>query len=318
VEIRDLDYFLACCKTGSFTAAAREVHIVQSAMSSAIGRLEHDLGVSLFDRSVTPVAVTAHGAALQAAAQRILDAVQAARDDVAAVSGQVRGTVILGCTLSTGPLDLAGVLAGLRDRHPGVIVQLRQSLTGSAGNLRAVQDGSMDIALTASTAEPGTGEPGTGEPGTGQPAPGQSAMGQPPRGVILSPLVSEALVFVCPADHPLSRRPAVTVADLADEMILRFPPGWAVRDTVDRVLGPGPPGIEIADYDLMLRLVQRRFGTTLMPVSAVAARHSGLLAIPADDARLRWTLSAAVSATRQPTAARTAVLRALTKAAPLP
>ena len=78
VEIRDLDYFLACCKAGSFTAAAREVHIVQSAMSSAIARLEHDLGVPLFDRSVTPVAVTEHGAALQAAAQRILDAVQAA------------------------------------------------------------------------------------------------------------------------------------------------------------------------------------------------------------------------------------------------
>ena len=111
MEIRDLDYFLACCKAGSFTAAARQVHIVQSAMSSAIARLEHDLGVSLFDRSVTPVTLTEHGAALQAGAQRILDAVQAARDEVAAVSGQVRGTVILGCTLSTGPLDLAAVLA---------------------------------------------------------------------------------------------------------------------------------------------------------------------------------------------------------------
>jgi len=179
VEIRDLDYFLACCKAGSFTAAAREVHIVQSAMSSAIARLEHDLGVPLFDRSVTPVAVTEHGAALQAAVQRILDAVQAARDDVAAVSGQVRGTVILGCTLNTGPLDLGTVLADVRDQHPDVVIQLRQSLTGSTGNLQAVMDGSMDIALTALAEQPGTG--------------------QPSRGVILSPLVSEALVFVCPA-----------------------------------------------------------------------------------------------------------------------
>src|SRR5580700_2262481 len=143
-------------------------------MSSAIARLEHDLGVSLFDRSVTPVAVTEHGAALQAAAQRILDAVQAARDDVAAVSGQVRGTVILGCTLSTGPLDLGAVLADLRDRHPDVIIKLRQSLTGSAGNLQAVQDGSMDIALTAGPALTGTALTGpaltgTARPGTGRP-----------------------------------------------------------------------------------------------------------------------------------------------------
>jgi DNA-binding transcriptional LysR family regulator len=310
VEIRDLDYFLACCKAGSFTAAAREVHIVQSAMSSAIARLEHDLGVSLFDRSVTPVAVTEHGAALQAGAQRILDAVQAARDDVAAVSGQVRGTVILGCTLNTGPLDLSAVLADLRDRHPDVIIQLRQSLTGSTGNLQAVLDGSMDIALTALAAPPGTGQSGKGQPGKGQPG-----TGQPPRGVILSPLVSEALVFVCPADHPLSHRPSVTVAELADETILRFPPGWGLRDTVDRVLGTVPSPIEITDYALMLKLVQGHFGTTLMPASALAAGPAGLRAVPVDNARLRWNLSAAISASRPPTAATAAVLRTLSQAA---
>jgi DNA-binding transcriptional LysR family regulator len=297
VEIRDLDYFLACCQAGSFTAAAREVHIVQSAMSSAIARLEHELGVPLFDRSVTPVTVTEHGAALQPAAQRVLDAVQAARDDVAAVSGQVRGTVVLGCTLSTGPLDLGAVLADLRDRHPGIVIQLRQSLTGSAGNLRAVLDGAMDIALTAGLADPETGRP---------------------RGVILSPLVSEALVFVCPADHPLSGRASVTVADLADETILRFPPGWGVRETVDRVLRPDPSAVEIADYALMLRLIQGRFGTTLMPASAVADGQAGLMPVPVDDYRLRWHLSAAISAGRQPTAATTAVLRALHQAAPAP
>jgi DNA-binding transcriptional LysR family regulator len=146
VEIRDLEYFLACCQAGSFTAAAREVHIVQSAMSSAVARLEHELGAPLFDRSVTPVTVTEQGAALQAAAQRVLDAVPAARDEVAAVSGHVRGTVALGCTLSTGPLDLGAVLADLRDRHPGIVIQLRQSLTGSTGNLRAVRPITRSVA----------------------------------------------------------------------------------------------------------------------------------------------------------------------------
>jgi DNA-binding transcriptional LysR family regulator len=299
VEIRDLEYFLACCQAGSFTAAARESHIVQSAMSSAIARLEHELGVSLFDRSVTPVTVTEHGAALQAGAQRIAEAVQAARDQVEAVSGRIRGTVILGCTLHTGPLDLAAVLAGLRDRHPGVIVRLRQSLAGSAGNTEAVRDGSMDVALTASPADP--------DPDLG--------LGRPPRGVVLTPLVSEPLVFVCPAGHPLSGRPGVTVADLADQRILQFPPGWGVRATVDRVLGADPSAIEIADYGLMLQLVRNRFGTTLLPASAITPAPPGLAAVPVDDPRLTWGLSAAISASRQPTAAATALLTALTQAA---
>ena len=295
MEIRDLDYFLACCRTGSFTAAAREVHIVQSAMSSAIARLEHELGVSLFDRSATPVTVTGHGAALQAGARRILETVQAARDEVAAVSGQVSGPVVLGCTLHTGPLELAAILGGLRDRHPGVIVQLRQSITGSEGNLRAVADGSMDIALTATPGEPGA-------------APA-------PRGVRLSPLVSEPLVFVCPEGHPLGRRPQVTVPDLAAQTILRFPPGWGVRAAVDAVLGPSPAAIEIADYALMLKLIRDGFGTTLLPASALSHGHPGLLAVPAGDPRLAWHLSAAISASRQPTAATSALLSALIEAA---
>jgi DNA-binding transcriptional LysR family regulator len=295
VEIRDLEYFLTCCQAGSFTAAAREAHIVQSAMSSAIARLERELGVSLFDRSSTPVTVTEHGAALQAAAQRVLEAVQQARDDVAAVSGKVRGTVILGCLLHTAPLDLAAVLAALRRRYPEVIVQLRQSATGSAGNLEGILDGSIDIALTGGPPDP--------EPG------------HAPRGVIVRPLTSEPLVFVCPADHPLSGRTRVTVADLADETILRFPPGWGVRAAVDRVLGPDPSAIEIADYALMLQVVREGFGTTLLPASAVGDGHQDLRLIPADDPRLRWNLSAIISAARHPAAAATALLAELTKAA---
>jgi DNA-binding transcriptional LysR family regulator len=293
MEIRDLQYFVACCEARSFTAAAAAMHIVQSAMSSAVARLEHELGVPLFDRSVTPVAVTEHGAALRAGAQRILDAVETARDDVAAVSGQVRGTVVLGSTLNTGPLDLAAVLTGVRDQHPGIVVHVRQSTAGSAGNLRAVADGSMDIALTASTATTQTAHPS--------------------RGIVLRPLVSEALVFACRPDHPLSGRPDVSVADLADETILQFPPGWGIRETVDRVFGGTPEATEIADYALMAKLIEGGFGTTLIPASAIAAA-SGLRSVPLADPRLRWNLSAAISASRRPAAATNALLRALTQA----
>jgi DNA-binding transcriptional LysR family regulator len=294
VEIRDLEYFLACCEARNFTAAARTMHIVQSAMSSAVARLEHELGVPLFDRSVTPVAVTEHGAALRGSAQRVLDAVEAARDDVAAVSGQVRGTVVLGTTLSTGPLDLAAVLTDVRDQHPGMVVHVRQSTAGSAGNLSAVADGSMDIALTASPANPETGHPS--------------------RGIVAHPLVSEALVFACRPDHPLSSRSDVSVCDLADETILQFPPGWGIRETVDRVFGDAPGATEIADYALMAKLIQGSFGTTLIPASAMAAAP-GLRAVPLADPRLRWNLSAAISVSRRPTAATSALLRALTQAA---
>jgi DNA-binding transcriptional LysR family regulator len=104
------------------------------------------------------------------------------------------------------------------------------------------------------------------------------------------------------------------VADVASETILRFAPGWGVRATVDQVLGEMPPTAEIADYALMTKLIQAGFGTTLMPASATIT-GSGLRAVPVDDPRLRWNLSAAISAGRQPSPAATALLGALTRAA---
>ncbi|HEX3513753.1 MAG TPA: LysR family transcriptional regulator [Trebonia sp.] len=291
MDIRDLDYFLACCKAGSFTAAAREVHIVQSAMSVAIARLEKDLGAVLFDRNVTPLALTEHGAALQGHAQRILDAVQAARDEVAAVSGQVRGTVTLGSTLHTGRIDLADVLADVREHHPDVVVKLRQVQAGSEGLLHAVRDGSVDIALTASPCSDGT-----------------------PRGLKLYPLFSEPMVFVCRPDHTLSRRPSVGVPDLRQEMILRPPPGWGTRTVIDTVFGATQSAFEIGNYSLMARLVREGFGTTLVPESAFSGEMlNGLRAVPVDEVRLRWSLSAAVCTDRRMTAAATVLLRALTQ-----
>jgi DNA-binding transcriptional LysR family regulator len=289
VDIRDLEYFLACCKARSFTAAAREVHIVQSAMSCAIARLEQNLGAPLFDRTVTPIALTEQGVALQAAAQRILDAVQAARDEVAAVAGQVRGTVTLGSTGHTGLLDLARVLADIREHHPGVVVQLRQSRAGSEGLVHAVRDGSVDISLTASTNEP-------------------------PRGIVLHRLFSEPMVFLCRPDHPLSQRSSVAVPDLREEMILRPPPGWGTRAVIDAALGATRSAFEIADYALMSRLVRAGFAPTLTPASSISGdMMAGLCAVPVDDTRLRWTLSAAVCTDRRMTAATTVLLDTLTR-----
>jgi DNA-binding transcriptional LysR family regulator len=289
VDIRDLEYFLACCKAGSFTAAAREVHIVQSAMSIAIARLEQDLGAPLFDRTVTPIALTEQGVALRAAAQRIFDAVQAARDDVATASGQVRGTVMLGCMGHTGRIDLAEVLADIRERHAGVVVQLRQPQTGSDGLVHMVHDGSADIALTAFP-------------------------GEPPRGIMMHRLFSESMVFVCRPDHPLSRLASASVADLKEEKILRSPPGWGTRAIVDAVLGTTRSAFEIIDYGLMARLVRAGFATTLVPESAFSCKMpTGLCAVPVDDARLRWTIYAAVSMDRRMTAAAGVLLEALTR-----
>lgn len=281
-----MEYFLACCNARSFAEAARRVHIVSSAMSCAIARLEQDLGAPLFDRAGGRITLTEQGEALQPAAQRVMTAVQAARDEVAEACGQVRGTVVLGSTLHTGQLDLAAVFSQTREHHPGVVIQLRQSPTGSAGLVHAVRDASVDIALTAST--------------------------RSQRGVVLHPLFTEPMVFICQPSHRLSRRSRVSVADLREEMILRPPPGWGTRTVIDAVLGATDSAFEVGNYALMARLVQAGFAATLAPASAMRGDLlAGLRVVPVEDSRLCWSLSAAVSADRRMTAATQVLLDAL-------
>ena len=291
VDLRDLEYFLACCKAPSFSAAARDMSIVQSAMSHAIARLEQDLGATLFDRSGSRVTLTGQGAALQAAAERIIAEAGAARDEVAAACGHVRGTVTLGSTLHTGRLDLVAVFSELRECHPGVVVQLRQAQVGSMGMVQAVRDGSMDIALNASP-------------------------GSPPEGVVFHPLFSEPMVFVCTPDHRLSQRAEVAAPDLREEMIVRPPPGWGTRVAIDAALGTTRSAFEVGNYALMAGLVRAGFATTLAPASAICGDMlDGLCAVPVYGPQMRWTLSAAVCTNRRMSAATAVVLNALTRGA---
>lgn len=122
------------------------------------------------------------------------------------------------------------------------------------------------------------------------------------------------MVFVCLPDHPLSQRPSVAVPDLREEMILRPPPGWGTRTVIDAALGATHSAFEVADYALMSRLVRAGFATTLAPASAIGGEMlAGLCAVTVDDARLRWTLSAAVCTDRRMTAATTVLLDTLTR-----
>ena len=147
-------------------------------------------------------------------------------------------------------------------------------------------------------------------------SPGNSVTSErPPRGIVVHELWSEPIVFVCLPDHPLGGRDRVSVADLTEEMILRFPPGWGVRAIVDNALGATQSAFEIIDYSLMARLVRAGFGTTLVPASAMhGERGEGLRAIALDDPRIRWNLSAAVNADRRLTAATRTLLDALIQA----
>ena len=61
MEIRQLECVVAIVDEGGFGRAAARLHVVQSAVSQQVARLERELGVRLFDRSTRLVRLTAAG-----------------------------------------------------------------------------------------------------------------------------------------------------------------------------------------------------------------------------------------------------------------
>jgi DNA-binding transcriptional LysR family regulator len=267
MELRQLEYFIAVAGELNFSRTAQRIHVVQSALSASVGRLEKELGVELFDRSKRQIVLTAPGEVFLQHAREVIHTAQRARSSVADYRDQLTGTVTLGTLMSWGGLNLAAVLEEFRRLHPLVTVQLRQSLTGSAGHLDAISDGKMDLALV-------------------------SLASSPSRLVAVRELTHEPMVFVCESSHALAGRRHVQLVDLAGQDFIHFPRGWGIRQRLDAgfaAAGVQPSSAyEVADYAIAAELVRHRLAATVLPISA-ANRFPDLRVIPLDPP-LTWTL----------------------------
>jgi len=124
MERRQLEYFLAVVRYGSFTSAGRRLRVAQPSLSQAIGALERDLGTPLFHRLGRGVSLTAAGEALVRPAQQVVRDLATARASVQHVSGLTGGhlDIVALTTLAVDPL--AGLVGRFRELYPLVDVKI--------------------------------------------------------------------------------------------------------------------------------------------------------------------------------------------------
>ncbi|MDB5825039.1 MAG: LysR family transcriptional regulator [Herminiimonas sp.] len=142
----------------SFTQAARQLCVSQSALTVAIKDLELDLGTRLFDRTTRSVELTAQGERFFAIALRVLDELARGAADLRAYSQHQRGSVVVGAQASFIDVVLAPAIASLSRLHPGIAVRLVEDKAD--GLFNRVTTGEVDFAIaTRVNSVPGiTGE----------------------------------------------------------------------------------------------------------------------------------------------------------------
>lgn len=132
MDIRHLQHLIAVADEGSFTKAARKVHIVQSGVSSSIKELEEEVGVRLIERTTRSVALTDAGKVFLQHARASLAAIEEGLQSVREFDGIVRGRLRIGVLQSLIPyLDMPLVLKNIRTDYPLLEIEVR-SVTADA------------------------------------------------------------------------------------------------------------------------------------------------------------------------------------------
>ncbi|HET8538912.1 MAG TPA: LysR substrate-binding domain-containing protein [Anaeromyxobacter sp.] len=142
MDLNNVVVFEAVARTGSFSAAAKELGIPKSSASRAIARLENELKVQLLFRTTRKVSPSEAGTALYDRMTPLLRSMKSALSGLPERGEAPSGTLKVTAPVDLGVLFLAEVLARYAARYPAVTVDLH--LTGRVVDL--VGEG-FDVAL---------------------------------------------------------------------------------------------------------------------------------------------------------------------------
>jgi DNA-binding transcriptional LysR family regulator len=145
LDLTRLRVLAAVARTGSVTAAARELHYAQPSVSHHLARLEAEAGIALLQRAGRGVRLTEAGRLLAARAEEILGRVEGARRELDALVGLRAGRARLAAFPSALATLVPAAVAGLRSAHPGLGVGLVEAEPPEA--VAALQAGDVDVAL---------------------------------------------------------------------------------------------------------------------------------------------------------------------------
>ncbi|MFD5865332.1 LysR substrate-binding domain-containing protein [Agromyces sp. NPDC127015] len=141
-----LRYFVAAATKRSMTEASVDLHVAQSAVSTAIAQLERTLGVQLFVRQRSKgLALTEAGEQLLRDAHSLLAQVDEMADAVRGHHHDVRGTLRLACFVTLAPFVLPTLISRVEAEHPRLRIEVFEA--DADGTVAMLLNGSVEAAI---------------------------------------------------------------------------------------------------------------------------------------------------------------------------
>jgi len=187
MDTKSLRYFISLARHQSFTKAAKECSVTQTAMSIHISKLEEELKFKLFSRNSRNVVLTQAGASFLAHTKRMLEDYDQAVVDSYNISLGYDGRLIVGASNYPDAMYIVDFIKEFHKKYPNILVE---AVTDKAIN---EPDGFRVLQLDVAVCLP------------------YELQVDPDIDVI--PLIRRPLRFVVSVDHPLAKKKKISPSD---------------------------------------------------------------------------------------------------------
>jgi DNA-binding transcriptional LysR family regulator len=249
VSLQQLKVFVAVARQRSFTRAAREFDLTQSAVSRCVRELEETIALRLFDRTTRQVELTMAGSRLERRIARLIDEIELTLREERAAHDDHTGLVMVACdpVLSSGWLPER--LARCAASFPDLIVTAKEQPQQAV--LAAIEQGEVDFGVLCDA----------------NIADADSLHAQP--------LVSTPLCAVLPHAHRLACGAALRWEALRDAQLVTLNVEAGTRNATERALSTYRIGAqrtnECGHVAAALRMVELGLGIGVLPVDPQSA-----------------------------------------------
>jgi LysR family hydrogen peroxide-inducible transcriptional activator len=250
MTLTELRYIVALAREHHFGRAAEACFVSQPTLSVAVKKLEEELGVLLFERGKTDIAVTPVGERVVEQARKVLEELEGVKRIAQQARDPLDGPLRVGAIYTVGPYLVPRLVPILHEAAPRMPLVIEENYTARLRERLA--QGDIDAALLCLPFE---------EPG-----------------IVTLPLYDEPFMVMVPAKHAWAKRKTIATADLPSESVLLLGAGHCFRDQVVAACPScvGPPAaegglqkaVEGSSLETIRHMVASGMGVTVLPCTA--------------------------------------------------
>ncbi|TXL68134.1 LysR substrate-binding domain-containing protein [Zeimonas arvi] len=247
MTLTELKYIVALARERHFGRAAEACFVSQPTLSVAIKKLEDELGVQLFERGGSEVAVTPVGEQIVEQAQHVLEQSNAIREIAAQGRDPLAGPLRVGVIYTIGPYLLPHLVRRMIADAPQMPLLLQENYTVKL--LELLRQGDIDVAIVAD--------------------PFHDA------GLVTQAVYDEPFIVAVPKHHPWAKRRKIRSEELKEQTMLLLGTGHCFRDHVLEVCP------ELSRFSQASAGIQKTFeGSSLETIRHMVASGIGVTVLP--------------------------------------